>query len=206
MAAAQLKAFLSPADYYRRERVAEFKSEYYGGEVFAMAGGTVNHSLIKTNLARCMGNALLKKGGGCLPFDSDLRVKIPKTGLRTYPDLSVICGPVETDPEDDAGETAINPTVVVEVLSDSTERYDRGKKFEHYQTIATLRQYVLVSQNEAKVETFLRQGDGTWQYACFVGTEAVATLASLEVSLPLAEIFMGVTFPPPVPFSLLEKT
>lgn len=206
MAAALLKAHLSPADYYRGERAAPFKSEYYAGEVFAMAGGSVNHSLIKTNVARCIGNALLKKGGGCLPFDSDLRVKIPQTGLRTYPDLSVICGPVETDPEDDAGETATNPAVIVEVLSSNTERYDRGKKFEHYQTIATLKQYVLVSQEEAKVETFLRQGDGTWQYACFVGLEAVATLASLEVSLPLAEIYMGVAFPPPTPLHLLEKS
>lgn len=206
MAAAQLKALLSPADYYRRERVAEFKSEFYAGEVFAMAGGSVNHSLIKANVVGTMRDALRKKGGGCRTFDSDLRVKIPKTGLRTYPDLSVICGPVETDPDDDAGETATNPTLIVEVLSDNTERYDRGKKFDHYQTIATLRQYVLVSQDQPKVDTFLRQPDGTWQYLSFAGLDAVATLASLDVALPLAEIFMGVTFPPAMSLSVLEKT
>ncbi len=206
MAAAQFKVHLSPAEYYRRERAAEFKSEYFAGEVFAMAGGTVNHSRVKTNVTLSIGGALLKKGGGCLPFDSDLRVKVHQTGLRTYPDLTVICGPVETDPEDDKGETAINPTLIVEVLSDSTERYDRGTKFDHYQTIATLKQYVLVSQGRPRVETFLRQADGTWQYASFSGLDAVAPLLSLDIELPLSEIFMGVTFPPAPPLSLLERT
>lgn len=204
--AAQIKALLSPADYYRREQVAETKSEFFAGEVFAMAGGSVNHSRIKTNLARSIGNALLAKGGECEPFDSDLRVKIPQTGLRTYPDLTVICGPVEIDPEDQGGETATNPTLIVEVLSDTTERYDRGTKFDHYQTVPTLQQYVLVSQNQPRVETFLRQSDGTWQYASFSGLEASAPLVSLQVTLPLAQVFTGVTFPPPLPLSLLEKT
>lgn len=206
MAAAQLKVHLSPAEYYRRERAAEFKSEYFAGEVFAMAGGTVNHSLIKTNVTLGIGGALRKKNGGCLPFDSDLRVKVSQTGLRTYPDLTVICGPVEIDPEDEHGETAINPTLIVEVLSNSTESYDRGTKFSHYQTIATLKQYVLVSQGQPMVETFLRQTDGTWQYASFSGLEAVVPLRSLDIELPLAEVFMGVAFPPTPPLSLLERT
>lgn len=206
MAAAQLKVHLSPAEYYRRERAAEVKSEYFAGEVFAMAGGTVNHSLIKANVVGTMRDALRKKGGGCRTYDSDLRLKVGQTGLRTYPDLTVICGPVETDPEDDKGETAINPTLIVEVLSDSTERHDRSIKFDHYQTITSLKQYVLVSQNQPKVETYLRQADGTWQYASFTGLEAVAPLASLDVVLPLAEIFLEVTFPPTPPLSLLERT
>lgn len=206
MAAAQLKVHLSPAEYYRRERAAEFKSEYFAGEVFARAGGTVNHSRVKTNVAFSVSSALIKKGGGCEPFDSDLRVKVSQTGLRTYPDLTVICGPVETDPEDDEGETAINPTLIVEVLSDSTERYDRSIKFDHYQTIPTLKQYVLVSQAQPKVETYLRQTDGTWQYASFTGLEAAASLSSLDVVLPLAEVYRGVTFPPAPPLSLLERT
>lgn len=206
MAAAQPKVHLSPAEYYRRERMAELKSEYFAGEVFAMAGGTVNHSRVKTNVTLSIGSALLKKGGGCLPFDSDLRVKVSQTGLRTYPDLTVICGPVETDPEDDRAETAINPTLIVEVLSDSTERYDRGTKFNHYQTVATLKQYVLVSQDQPLVETYLRQPDGTWQYAAVAGLDAVASLLSLDIALPLAELYMGVTFPPAPPLSLLERT
>lgn len=179
MAAAQPKAHISPAEYYRRERAAEFKSEYHAGEVFAMAGGTVNHSLIKANVVGTMRDVLRKKGGGCRTYDSDLRVKVSQTGLRTYPDLTVICGPVQSDPEDERGETAINPTLIVEVLSDSTERYDRGTKFKHYQTVATLKQYVLVSQDQPLVETYLRQSDGTWQYASVTGLEAVAPLISL---------------------------
>lgn len=206
MAAAQPKVHLSPAEYYRRERVAEVKSEYFAGEFFAMAGRTVNHSRVKTNVAFSVSSALIKKGGGCEPFDSDLRVKVSQTGLRTYPDLTVICGPVETDPEDDKGETAINPTLIVEVLSDSTERYDRSIKFDHYQTIPTLKQYVLVSQAQPKVETYLRQTDGTWQYASFTGLEVAASLSSLGVTLPLAEVYRGVTFPPAPPLSLLERT
>jgi len=204
-AAAQIKALLAPQDYYRRERAADFKSEYFAGEVFAMAGGSVNHSLIKANVVRALGNALARKGGGCRTFDSDLRVKIPQTGLRTYPDVSVICGPVTLDEEDEAGETVTNPTVIVEVLSDSTERYDRGTKFDHYQSIPSLKQYVLVSQDQARVETFLRQEEGTWQYVSFTGMEAVATLAALAIPLPLAEVFAGVEFPASPPLRLLPK-
>ncbi len=195
MTALQIKALLSPAEYYRRERAAESRSEFLAGEVFAMAGGSVNHSLIKANMMRCLGNALLREGKGCRVFDSDLRVKVPATGLRTYPDASVICGPVEIDPEDDAGETVMNPGLLVEVLSDSSERYDRGTKFGHYQSIPSLKQYVLVSQNQPKVEVFLRLADGTWQYASFTGLGSLARLAALEVELPLAEVFAGVEFP-----------
>lgn len=204
-AAAHIKALLTPQDYYRRERAAACKSEFFSGEVFAMAGGSVNHSLIKANVVGTLRDALRRKGGGCRTFDSDLRVKIPQTGLRTYPDVSVICGPVELDAEDDGGETVTNPAVIVEVLSESTERYDRGTKFDHYQSIASLRQYVLVSQDQAKVETFLRQGDGTWQYALSAGMAAVAALPALEVLLPLAEVFAGVEFPAAPPLRLLPK-
>jgi Uma2 family endonuclease len=117
----------------------------------------------------------------------------------------VICGPVTLDEEDEAGETVTNPTVIVEVLSDSTERYDRGTKFDHYQSIPSLKQYVLVSQNQARVEAFLRQGEGTWQYVSFTGMEAVATLAALAIPLPLAEVFAGVEFPASPPLRLLPK-
>jgi len=130
-AAAHIKALLTPQEYYHRERAASFKSEFFGGEVFAMARGSVNHRLIKANVVGTLRDVLRRKGGGCRTLDSDLRVKIPLTGLRTYPDVSVICGPVELDAEDDVGETVTNPTVIVEVLSDSTERYDRGQKFDH---------------------------------------------------------------------------
>jgi len=115
---------LTEAEYLEIERAAEFKSEYFDGEMFARAGGTPQHSLIATNLARELGNHLVKSG--CAVYNADLRIKIDATGLCTYPDLSVVCGPLQFAQGTD--DTVVNPTVLVEVLSDSTEAYDRGKK------------------------------------------------------------------------------
>ena len=129
------------------------------------------HGLIATNLASTLKGALGPNPNRCRSYNGDVRIGIPSTGLRTYPDLSVICGPIEYDPEDDEKTTAINPTLIAEVLSPATESYDRGKKFEHYQNLPSLGQYVLLSQNEPKVETYLRQQGGTWLYACVNGLE-----------------------------------
>ncbi len=137
-------------EYYCLERVAPRKSEYVYGEIVAMAGGTSRHSLIKTNLPGELRNRL--KGRPCAPYDSDQRLRVKETGLRTYPDAAVYCGPMEYDPEDNQAETATNPTVVFEVLSDSTEAYDRGAKAAHYRRIESLKAYVLVSQNMPFVE------------------------------------------------------
>src|SRR5262249_49348713 len=158
------------------ERAAEFKSEFFDGEIFAMAGGTLRHSLIATNLAAEFRNRL--KGGPCVPFNSDLRIKIATTGLFTYPDLSVICGPPEFVPGTD--DTVLNPTVLVEVLSDSTEAYDRGKKFEHYRQIEALREYLLVSQKEPRIEQFIRQPDRRWLLHEAAGLEATLEVPSLQ--------------------------
>ena len=204
-AALKIDTRVSPAEYYRLERAAEHKSEYFEGEIFAMAGGTVRHSLLKTNTTACLHGALKKRGGGCNTYDSDLRVRIPDTGLRTYPDATVICGEPEIDPEDSDGETVINPTLIIEVLSDSTERYDRGTKFKHYQTIESLCQYVLVSQDQARVETYLRQSDGTWVYAEMHGLDAIVPISALGVSLPMAELYAGVVFPEKTVLRVLPK-
>ena len=204
-AALEIDTRVTPAEYYRLERAAEYKSEYFDGEIFAMAGGTVRHSLVKTNVTGTMRDALRNKGGGCMTYDSDLRVRIPDTGLRTYPDATVICGEPEIDPEDSDGETVINPALIVEVLSDSTERYDRGTKFKHYQTITLLRQYVLVSQDQARVETYLRQSDGTWVYAETHGLDASVPISALGVSLPMAELYAGVVFPEKPVLRVLPK-
>lgn len=186
---------LTEAEYLARERAAEGKSEFFDGEVFAMAGGTPMHSLIATNLAREFGNRL--KGRPCVPFNSDLRLKIQATGLYTYADLSVVCGPLEfADPEPD---TLINPTVLVEVLSDSSEAYDRGKKFEHYRRIPTLREYLLVSQKEPHIDQFIRGETGPWFLREVAGLEASLELPSLGVSLALAEVFANVEFPAAAP-------
>ena len=131
MAAPKTHTQLTQREHLEIERLAEFKSEFYDGEMFAMAGGTPDHTLIATNLAHETGNSL--KGRPCVPYNADLRVMVEATGLFTYPDLSVVRGSLEFAP--DADDTIINPTVIVEVLPDSTEAYDRGKKFEHYRQI-----------------------------------------------------------------------
>lgn len=160
--------------------------------MFARAGGSPTHSLIGTNLAREFGNRL--EGRPCVPYNADLRIKIKTTGLFTYPDLSVVCGELEfVEGEDD---TIVNPAVIVEVLSDSTEAYDRGKKFEHYRQIATLREYLLVSQKEPRIEQFIRQPNGDWVLREAVSLEASVTLPSLEISIALAEVFARVKFAP----------
>lgn len=193
----QISSRLSPQEYYRIERDAEWKSEYFDGEMFAMTGGSPMHSLTKANVIRALGNALHRRGSSCRTFDSDLRVRVPKTGLRTYPDASVICGPLTYDEEDDAKQTITNPTLIVEVLSPSTESYDRGTKFSHYQSIPALQQFVLVSLESAQVETFLRMDDGTWQYARVSGAEEAVALSSIDVAIPLGEIYQGVEFTEP---------
>lgn len=183
---------LSQAEYLEIERSADFKSEFFEGEMFAMAGGSARHSRIATNLAREFGNKL--KGGACLPYNSDLRIKVEATGLWTYPDLSVICGPIQFVEGTD--DNATNPTVLVEVLSPSTEAYDRGKKFEHYRRIASLQDYLLVSQREPRIEQFSRQADGRWLLHEAAGIQASLEVPSLRITLSLAEVFADVAFPP----------
>ena len=165
-------------------------SEFFEGEMFAMAGGSPMHSLIATNLAREVGNRL--KGHPCVPFNSDLRLKVAATGLYTYPDLSVVCGPLEF--ADGQADVIVNPTLLAEVLSNSTEGYDRGKKFEHYRQIPTLREYLLVSQKEPRLELFLRAADGEWRWREVTGLTAHLELPALQISLPLAVVFANVKF------------
>src|SRR5207302_572820 len=137
------KPLLSPQEYLARERLADFRSEFYRGEMFTMAGGSPRHSLIKTNLLGELRNAL--KGRPCTAYDSDLRIRVSATGLYTYPDASVLCGELQFD--DEHRDTVLNPALLAEVLSDSTEAYDRGKTFTHYRQIVSLQEYLLVSQD-----------------------------------------------------------
>src|ERR1044071_3578846 len=140
MALAEKIARLTEEEYLRLERAAEFKSEYFDGELFAMAGGTRAHSLISANLTGELRAVL--KNTKWVTYNADLRIKTEATGLYTYPDVSIVCG--EQRFLDNEQDTLLNPTVVVEVLSDSTEAYDRGKKFEHYRQVPSLREYLLV--------------------------------------------------------------
>lgn len=184
---------LTPAEYLARERAATYRSEYFDGEMFAMAGGSPRHSLICANVMRELGNGLKRRP--CAVYDSNLRVQVSATGLYTYPDASVICGPLEFD--DKHRDTVVNPTLLIEVLSESTEAYDRGKKFGHYRQIPALREYLLASQEEPKIERFLRNQDGTWTLTEAAGLDATLPLPSLNVELSLREIYDKVDFSAP---------
>jgi Uma2 family endonuclease len=172
------------AEYLAAEAVAEVRHEYLNGEVWAMAGGTPEHGALAVSMTLALGAAL--QGKPCRGYSSDVRVRIPDTGLSTYPDLSVVCGQLETAPDDKDAIT--NPIVVVEVLSDSTEAYDRGAKWAHYRRIPSLREYVLVSQAEPRIEVFRRIEAGRWELLEARPGETME-LASLGVQLDVAAVY-----------------
>ena len=178
------------AEYLTRERVADYRSEYFQGEIFAMAGGSRRHAMICDNLVARMLEKL--RGGPCHPYSSSLRVKVAATGLTTYPDLSIVCGEEKFD--DQEKDTLLNPRLIFEVLSPSTERYDRGRKFNNYKQIPTLEEYLLVSQTDPRVERITRQGDIGWVLAVTLGLDATVDFPTLGCSLSLAEIYEGVDF------------
>lgn len=183
---------ITPEQYLEAERAAEFKSEYYKGRIYAMAGGTAVHSLITVNVTVSLSNAI--RGRGCLIFSSDLRLRISYEGLYTYPDLSVVCGkPKYADERDD---TILNPILVVEILSPSTESRDRGFKFQEYGKLESLQEYVLVEQSQPRVERFQRQPKGQWLLTVYEGLEAEAEFESVGARIRLADVYQNVTFPP----------
>ena len=182
----------SPADYLALERASEFKHEFFDGEMFRMSGGTIEHSQIAANVIGELHNQLAD--GPCRVLTSDMRIKLP-TGLYNYPDASIVCDQPQF--EDGHKDVLLNPLVIIEVLSPSTEAYDRGKKFRHYQTCSSLREYMLIAQDRAAVDHFLRQPtSGQWLLTTFESLNAVVPLPSLEVSLSLGEIYAKVEFPP----------
>lgn len=172
------------AEYLALEAASETKHEYVNGEIFAMAGGTPEHSRLSVNVCGELRAALRSRP--CNVFNSDLRVRILATGLGTYPDASVICGRVELDPED--ANTATNPVVIVEVLSDSTETYDRNEKWAHYRRIPSLRDYLLVSQQERRIEHYRRNDDGTWTLRDVCAGDVVR-LDSINCTLSVDEVY-----------------
>ena len=195
MALPQRVPNLTRAEYLAKERAASYRSEYFDGEMFAMAGGSPRHSLIKVNVVGEIRERL--KHSPCTAYDSDLRILVARTGLYTYPDASVICGSLEF--EDQHHDTVLNPTLLVEVLSESTEAYDRGKKFSHYRQIPTLREFLLVSQEEPKIERFLRNDDGTWTLTEAAGLDSTLPLPALGIEIALREIYDKVDFSAPPP-------
>lgn len=167
------------------ERVAEVKSEYLAGETFAMSGATEPHDLIAGNVFAAL--HLLFKGRSCKAYTSDMRVNVTPTGLYTYPDVSALCG--EARFEDENRDTLLNPAVIVEVLSKSTEAYDRGQKFAHYRAVESLTDYVLISQDRMCVEHFTRQPDGRWLYTEKRGIEDRLDLSAVGCQLTLSDIY-----------------
>ena len=193
MGLAQPVQRLTAKEYLALERAAEFKSEFYDGEVYAMAGGSPMHSLIGTNATIEIGNKL--RGRPCRPFNSDLRVRPPGIPFYTYPDVSVVCGPLEFDDEQE--DTITNPSLLVEVTSPATEGYDRGAKFHLYSRMASLREYLVISQSEPSLDLFIRQDSNEWLLRSASGIDSSLILPMLGVTLSLKEIYAGVTFPPP---------
>ena len=184
------KKYYTPQEYFEIDRRSPVKCEYYQGEIFAMAGASPAHCVITANVLRELGNQL--KGGPCVPYSGDLRVKVDRTGLYVYPDATVICGQPQFDHEDGDKNTVLNPTLIVEVLSDSTEKYDRGAKMGHYRQIESLKEYLLIDQHEARVELHVRQPDGSLTRKDVSGLEVAVSLASVKCELPLAEIYYNV--------------
>lgn len=182
----------SVAEYLAQEQASLEKHEYFEGHILAMAGGTARHAYLISQTNILVGLGLRR--GPCAIYSADLRVRVQESGLLTYPDLSVVCGALSYDPEDRHAIT--NPTVLFEVLSPSTERYDRGEKFHHYQKIPTLRDYVLVSSQEPLIEVYHRLADGAWRYTAF-GPGELARVDSVGLSLPVGELYEGAPEDPP---------
>jgi Uma2 family endonuclease len=186
---AQTHPSVTEDEYLKLERAAEFRSEFHDGHIYAMSGGSIPHGQIIGNLSRELGVALLNKPCSVMP--NDVRVRIQPGRFYTYPDIIVVCGPIAV--ADDQNDTLLNPTLLIEVLSDSTEAYDRGRKFAHYRQLESLQEYALVSQNRASVEIFRRQPSGDWLLSASTGLDAICRFESVGCQIPLAEVYHRVT-------------
>jgi Uma2 family endonuclease len=178
------------AEYLAWERASPEKHGFYRGEVFAMAGASRAHHLIVANILRLLGTALLDRP--CESYPSDMRVRVLATGLYTYPDVTALCQPPVF--EDEGADTLTNPELIVEVLSTTTEAYDRGEKFEHYRSIPSFREYVLVAQDKPLVEHFVRQADGTWNLRVLHAGDTLAS-PGLSCAVEVNELYRKVFEP-----------
>lgn len=193
----------SVEEYLRLEAESQEKHEYWDGfivplsQLIATAGGTYEHSLITANFSGALRERL--KRGPCRVMSPDMRIKIPKSPFYFYPDASVICGQPQFDPQAGERTTVLDPRVVAEVLSPSTEAYDSRKKLLRYFQVPTLQEYVLISQAEPRVDAYFRHPGGSWSFSIATGVESNLILQSLQVTLPLSEIYANVEFPPEPP-------
>ncbi|HXU33621.1 MAG TPA: Uma2 family endonuclease [Thermoanaerobaculia bacterium] len=187
----EAKSRFTPEEYLVLDRAAEERSEYLDGEMFAMPGGSRSHALILTNLIRELGSQLRSRP--CEVYGSDMRLWVEASGLYTYPDLSVVSGEPIFGP-DGRRDILRNPILLIEVLSPSSEAYDRGKKFEHYRAIPSFREYLLVSQESPLVDRFLRQESGIWLFSTARGLDAEVELSSIGARLALSEVYAKISF------------
>lgn len=188
--AAQPRAGMTVEEYLAFERASAEKHEYRAGEIVTMAGASYVHNTIVGNVFASLRARL--RGGTCRVNFSDLRVYIPASRLFTYPDLTVVCGPPHFD--DDRQDTLLNPQIIVEVLSPSTQGYDHGEKFRHYRNIESLREYVLIEQESQRIEHFARQANNLWLLTDVTGPDAKLHLPTLDCAIPFAEIYEEVVF------------
>src|SRR6185369_10474366 len=186
------KTIYTPDEYLALERSCETKHEYYNGEIFAMGGASRYHVLIVTDSVVALGSQL--KEGPCQVYSADLRVKVSPTGLYTYPDVIVLCE--EPQFSDEQKDTLVNPALIIEVLSESTEDYDRGRKFEQYRTIDSFVEYLLIAQDRPHVEHHARQADGSWLLYETNNLADTIQLKSVPCVLRMADIYAKVNFPP----------
>jgi Uma2 family endonuclease len=184
----QPTTFVTPEEYLAAERAAETRSEYVNGVVCPMTGANVNHIRIVRNLTILLGTIL--EDGPCELLPTEIKVRLPDSQKFFYPDLTVVCGELQFP--DDRRDVVLNPTLIIEVLSESTEAFDRGEKFQSYQQIDSLREYVLVAQAPPLVEQFVRQDDGSWIYTPAAGREHSLTLSSVACQLSLDAIYKRV--------------
>jgi len=169
---------------------SENKLEFRDGKIVMMAGGGFHHSLLKTNTLTQFNNAFAKRP--CRVLDSDMKVKVAETGLNTFPDATVVCGPPEF--KDDRRTTLLNPGILVEVLSESTESYDRGEKFRHYRQIPSLNTYVLIASDRICVEVFEKDAASDWRLSTFNGLDATLMLRHYDIAIPLTDLYAKIDF------------
>lgn len=179
---------VSEEQYLAIDRAAEVRSEFFNGEMFAMAGGSMRHSALQANIISELHGAL--RGTGCREFTSDFRVRVVPGRMYAYPDVTVVCGTALL--ADERQDILLNPTVIFEVLSPSTEQYDRGVKFRYYRGIESLTDYILVDQNQIRVEQYTRGDANTWTLHDYQRLDEELIINSIKIRLPLARIYEGV--------------
>jgi len=185
-----INSSMTKAEYLAFERASAFKHEFIDGEVYAMSGASEPHNLIVSSTNFTLYGQL--RGRGCKIYLSDMKVHTPSTGSFTYPDITVVCGDAELN--DKERDVLLNPTLIIEVLSPTTEQYDRGKKFQRYREIPSLQEYVLIAQDTAHIEHFLRQDDGLWLFNDVTGLDSAIDLTSIGCTLKLSDVYEQVDF------------